>query len=148
MVRGLLHPGQVEGKADKPGILATQHRPHALIPDTVQINFSLCIFESVKIRRHFLQVLDNDIFRQDTVDPHKYFVYRQKAAAFEACDLMDGMHTRIRATGRDDGYLLAGDLCYGFFQDLLNGDAIELSLPAAIGCTVISENHFEITHHV
>jgi len=56
------------------------------------------------------------------------------------------MHAGVGSSGGDNRHALSDNARHGFFQNLLNGNPVLLSLPAAVGRAVIFEYYFEVAH--
>ncbi len=55
-------------------------------------------------------------------------------------DLTEGMHAGVRSSRTDHTDLLARHPADAFFQNLLDGKAVDLTLPSAIGAAIILDD--------
>jgi len=62
------------------------------------------------------------------------------------CDLMEGVHPGVRASGTGQTNLLADHLAEAFLNNLLDGKSVALALPAAISAAVIFDDQSDVPH--
>jgi hypothetical protein len=125
----------LQGRADRP------------VADPVEIDFAHRIETGVKGGIDFAELADGDIHRQEAIYPHEEISLAEAGGGPEMGDLMEGMHPGIRPAGAYDPDLLAGHPADALLDNLLDGDAVDLALPAAIGAAVILDDQSDIPHH-
>ena len=140
------HSRQIERLPDEPGVVSPQGRTNRPVADPVEVHLAHCIKAGMEGERHLANLPNDDIRREEAVDPHQEAPLAEKGGGMKIRNLAEGVHPRVRAAGTDDADLLAGHPADAFLDDLLDGEAVGLMLPSAIGAAVILDDQLDISH--